>query len=50
MGILLHFLTNVFEISSLSMAFDMGLCGSAAKEPPCNVGDLGSIPGLERFP
>ena len=25
----------------------MGLpCGSAGKESPCNVGDLGSIPGL----
>ena len=25
-------------------------CGLAGKEPACNVGDLGSIPGLERFP
>ena len=25
-------------------------CGSAAKESACNVGDLGSIPGLERSP
>ena len=24
-------------------------CGSAGKESACNVGDLGSIPGLERF-
>ena len=24
--------------------------GSAGKESVCNVGDLGSIPGLERFP
>ena len=24
--------------------------GSASKEPTCNVGDLGSIPGLERSP
>ena len=24
------------------------LCGSAGKESVCNVGDLGSIPGLER--
>ena len=23
------------------------LCGSAGKESACNVGDLGSIPGLE---
>ena len=27
----------------------MGLpCGSAGKNSSCNVGDLGSIPGLER--
>ena len=25
-------------------------CGSAAKESACNVGDLGSIPGLGRSP
>ena len=25
-------------------------CGSADKESSCNVGDLGSIPGLGRFP
>ena len=25
-------------------------CGSAGKEYTCNVGDLGSIPGLGRFP
>ena len=25
-------------------------CGSAGKEPPCNAGDLGSIPGLGRSP
>ena len=25
-------------------------CGSAGKEPACNVGDLGSIPGLRRSP
>jgi len=24
------------------------LCGSADKEPSCNVGDLGSTPGLGR--
>ena len=26
------------------------LCDSAGKEFACNVGDLGSIPGLERSP
>ena len=25
-------------------------CGSASKESACNVGDLGSIPGLGRSP
>ena len=25
-------------------------CGSAGKEPACNVGELGSIPGLGRSP
>ena len=25
-------------------------CGSAGKESVCNVGDLGSIPGLGRSP
>ena len=25
-------------------------CGSAGKESACNVGDLGLIPGLERYP
>ena len=25
-------------------------CGSGGKESPCNVGDLGSIPGLGRSP
>ena len=25
-------------------------CGSAGKESTCSVGDLGSIPGLGRFP
>ena len=25
-------------------------CGSAGKESTCNVGDLSSIPGLERSP
>ena len=26
------------------------LCGSAGKESACNAGDLGSTPGLGRFP
>ena len=27
-----------------------GICGSVGKESDCNVGDLGSIPGLGRSP
>ena len=30
--------------------FEITYCGSAGKESACNVGDLGSISGLERFP
>ena len=32
------------------MSFGGFPCGSAGKESTCNVGDLGSIPGLERSP
>ena len=32
------------------MDFNVGLCGSAGKKSGCNVGDLGSIPGLGRSP
>ena len=37
---------------SFSMQYIRGFfpCGSSGKEPACNVGDLGSIPGLGRFP
>ena len=34
-------------VSSLCLDFP---CSSAGKESACNAGDLGSIPGLERFP
>ena len=33
--------------SGISLGFP---CGSAGKESACNVGNLGSIPGLERSP
>ena len=47
-----------FELFSLCLvAHDFSLplylcllCGSAGKEPACNAGDLGSIPGLGRSP
>ena len=36
---------------SVHLLIDMGFpCGSAGKEFACNVGDLGSIPGLGRSP
>ena len=35
----------------LILIITMGLpCGSAGKESTCNEGDLGSIPGLGRYP
>ena len=40
-----HFL--IMCLSNHSMGFP---CGSAGKESACNVGDLGSIPGLRKFP
>ena len=33
--------------SALLLVFS---CGSSGKESACNVGDLGSMPGLGRFP
>ena len=35
------------DVNSNSLCFPGG---SNSKEPTCNVGDLGSIPGLERPP
>ena len=35
------------EIFSLVLGFP---CGSAGKESACNVGDLGSVPGLGKSP
>ena len=39
--------TWIFDLYSVKEGF---LCGSAGKESACNVGDLGSIPGLGRSP
>ena len=39
-----------FQFNSLLLPFQRFPCGSAGKESACNVGDLGSIPGLERSP
>ena len=40
--------TKIFKtIINMLMGFP---CGLAGKESACNVGDLGSIPGLGRFP
>ena len=38
------------EIDTVVLALPVGLCISAGKESACNVGDLGSIPGLGRYP
>ena len=38
------------EIDTVVLALPVGLCISAGKESACNVGDLGSIPGLGRSP
>ena len=44
----LHRISNIFFLySSPPQGF---LCGSAGKESTCNVGNLGSIPGLGRSP
>ena len=32
------------------VTINLHICGSAGKESACNVGDLGSIPGLGRSP
>ena len=37
-----------FQPSPISTAYGGFPCGSAGKEPACNAGDLGSIPGLGR--
>ena len=34
----------------LWLSYIWGACGSAGKESVCNVGDLGSVPGLGRSP
>ena len=39
------------EASVIEFVLELGFsCGSAGKESACNVGDLGSIPGLGRSP
>jgi len=37
-------------IFALIAIIHLFLCGSAGKESACNVGELGSIPGLGRSP
>ena len=41
--------TCIFSIKALHSLLGFP-CGSAGKESACNVGDLGSIPGLGRSP
>ena len=45
---LIHPLIDIFNQWLLVRAYS--LCGSAGKESACNVGHLGSIPGLGRYP
>ena len=40
-------MTEIFASIKVYLGF---LCGSASKESTCNVGDLGSIPGLGKSP
>ena len=50
---LLQFLSqeDLLEKGQATHSSILGLpCGLADKESACNVGDLGSIPGLERSP
>ena len=43
--------THHADINSLTIKWKSGFpCGSAGKEPACNAGDLGSIPGLGKSP
>ena len=44
---LVIFPDHLFKFHFVCMGFP---CGSAGKESVCNGGELGSIPGLERFP
>ena len=41
---------NDFHITMPTSVFLGFPCGSASKEPTCNAGELGSIPGLGRSP
>ena len=54
MSLLLFDCLVLIEIRGIDLELDKAVLGfpggSAGKESACNVGDLGSIPGLERFP
>ena len=48
-----HFFSFSPELNNKTTQFKLctkDYCGSAAKESVCNVGDLGLIPGLGRYP
>ena len=51
---MVYFLKQVGRVTGVHfivMVWNLGFpCGSAGKESACNVGDLGSIPGLGRSP
>ena len=46
----LGYCLSLVYILYFSSSFKSFPCGSAGKEPACNAGDLGLIPGLERSP
>ena len=51
MDFIVHVVTQIGRRDRLpTPVFSGFLCGSAGKESACNVGDLGSIPGLGRSP
>ena len=51
MDFIVHVVTQIGRRDRLpTPVFSGFLCGSAGKESTCNVGDLGSIPGLGRSP
>ena len=50
LGQLMEALGSFWWTWTLPLAHGGFPCGSAGKESTCNVGDLGSIPGLGRFP
>ena len=45
-----HSALTAVSILEYFLSFIVAIFGSAGKESACNVGDLGSIPGLGKYP